>query len=134
MDKATGNTTSGSGSLVHRSGQATLLYLCIDKELLMLLSLLRDIPSVLNTLKEEYDNMMYLAVRKGQIDIVSTSLNNGARANIQGKGKSSNVSFLYIAAERGFENTIQMLLDKGANINAEGGHYGNALQPASTAQ
>ncbi len=26
---------------------------------------------------------------------------------------------------------MRLLLDKGANINAQGGHYGNALQAAS---
>lgn len=30
------------------------------------------------------------------------------------------------------EKLVQMLLDKGANINARGGKYGNALQAASS--
>ena len=32
----------------------------------------------------------------------------------------------------GCEKIVQLLLDKGADINAQGGHYGNALQAAST--
>jgi hypothetical protein len=38
---------------------------------------------------------------------------------------------LYIAAEKGAIVLIRMLLDKGADVNAQGGEYGNALQAAS---
>ncbi|USP80370.1 hypothetical protein yc1106_07644 [Curvularia clavata] len=38
---------------------------------------------------------------------------------------------LYVAAEKGASVLSRMLLDKGANVNAQGGHYGNALQAAS---
>ncbi|THX83522.1 hypothetical protein D6D04_02950, partial [Aureobasidium pullulans] len=40
-------------------------------------------------------------------------------------------SALYWASGLGHERIAQMLLDKGADINAPGGHYGNALQAAS---
>jgi hypothetical protein len=38
---------------------------------------------------------------------------------------------LYVAAERGAGGSARLLLDKGANVNAQGGHYSNALQAAS---
>jgi hypothetical protein len=38
---------------------------------------------------------------------------------------------LYIVAEKGASFMTQMLLDKGADVNAQGGQYGNALQAAS---
>ncbi|KAI4943376.1 hypothetical protein J4E91_009285 [Alternaria rosae] len=38
---------------------------------------------------------------------------------------------LYYAAMLGFSTVTRLLLDKGAEINAQGGHYGNALQAAS---
>ncbi|CAN9191527.1 unnamed protein product [Alternaria alternata] len=38
---------------------------------------------------------------------------------------------LYVAAEKGASVLSRMLLDKGADVNAQGGHYGNALQAAS---
>ncbi len=31
----------------------------------------------------------------------------------------------------GHENIVQLLIEKGANIHAQGGSYGNALQAAS---
>ncbi|KAF2718867.1 hypothetical protein K431DRAFT_123484, partial [Polychaeton citri CBS 116435] len=40
-------------------------------------------------------------------------------------------SSLYYAGLVGLQRVIQMLLDAGADVNAEGGHYGNALQAAS---
>jgi hypothetical protein len=38
---------------------------------------------------------------------------------------------LYVAAEKGASVLTRMLLDKGADVNAQGGHFGNALQAAS---
>ncbi|PSN59252.1 hypothetical protein BS50DRAFT_475913, partial [Corynespora cassiicola Philippines] len=35
------------------------------------------------------------------------------------------------AAANGHVEMAKLLLDKGANVNAEGGEYGNALQEAS---
>ncbi|KAF1830092.1 ankyrin repeat domain-containing protein, partial [Decorospora gaudefroyi] len=46
-------------------------------------------------------------------------------------GGISQVAPLYIVAEKGASLMTQMLLDKGADVNAQGGHYGNALQAAS---
>lgn len=40
-------------------------------------------------------------------------------------------SALYYASYEGFVNTVTYLLDKGADVNAEGGIYGTALQAAS---
>jgi ankyrin repeat protein len=34
-------------------------------------------------------------------------------------------------SDEGYEAVVKMLLDKGADVNAQGGHYGNALQVAS---
>jgi hypothetical protein len=38
---------------------------------------------------------------------------------------------LTIAAENGHDGMARLLLDKGAEVNAQGGHYGNALYAAS---
>ncbi|KAI2484784.1 multiple ankyrin repeats single kh domain protein [Pyrenophora tritici-repentis] len=38
---------------------------------------------------------------------------------------------LYYAALLGFSTITRLLLDKGTNVNAKGGYYGNALQAAS---
>ncbi|KAK5943798.1 hypothetical protein PMZ80_003079 [Knufia obscura] len=35
------------------------------------------------------------------------------------------------ACEFGYEKVVQILLDQGADVNAQGGKYGNALQAAS---
>ncbi|THW63458.1 hypothetical protein D6D19_09648, partial [Aureobasidium pullulans] len=40
-------------------------------------------------------------------------------------------SALYWASELGHEGIVQMLLDKGADVNVQGGYYGNVLQAAS---
>jgi ankyrin repeat protein len=38
---------------------------------------------------------------------------------------------LYYAALLGLSTVTRLLLDKGVNVNAQGGHFGNALQAAS---
>jgi ankyrin repeat protein len=38
---------------------------------------------------------------------------------------------LQAASIEGHEGLVQLLLDKGASVNARGGEYGNALQAAS---
>jgi hypothetical protein len=42
-----------------------------------------------------------------------------------------NLNALQAASERGYEQVVKLLLDKGADVNAQGGRYGNALQAAS---
>ncbi|KAH7385298.1 hypothetical protein DE146DRAFT_666750, partial [Phaeosphaeria sp. MPI-PUGE-AT-0046c] len=48
-----------------------------------------------------------------------------------GKGLKSIATPLYYAALLGLCTVTKLLLDKGADINAQGGEYGNALQAAS---
>jgi ankyrin repeat protein len=51
-------------------------------------------------------------------------------AMVNSKDKDDN-SPLSIAAEQGNQAVMEVLLDKGADVNAQGGYYGNALQSAS---
>jgi ankyrin repeat protein len=44
----------------------------------------------------------------------------------------ADVGLLYIAALNMWQNLAQSLLDKGADVHAQGGYFGNALQAAST--
>ena len=39
---------------------------------------------------------------------------------------------LYFASEQGHEKVVQMLLDRCADVNVQGGQYGNALYVALT--
>ncbi|KAK4119594.1 hypothetical protein N657DRAFT_537577, partial [Parathielavia appendiculata] len=38
---------------------------------------------------------------------------------------------LQAASARGHQEIVKLLLDKGAEVNKQGGYYGNALQAAS---
>jgi ankyrin repeat protein len=53
-----------------------------------------------------------------------------ARANIQATNNDDQAPLL-LAVEKGHEQVVKMLLDEGADVNAQGGEYGNALQAAS---
>jgi hypothetical protein len=39
-------------------------------------------------------------------------------------------AFLQAASFEGHEKVVELLLDRGADVNAQGGYYGNALQAA----
>jgi hypothetical protein len=51
-------------------------------------------------------------------------------ANVQATNKYNEAPLLF-AAENGHRQVAKMLLDKGADVNAQGGDNGNALQAAS---
>jgi ankyrin repeat protein len=52
-------------------------------------------------------------------------------AILLGKKDSYGRTSLYLAAEYGHSGAVKLLLDKGADVNAHGGYYNNALQAAS---
>ena len=53
------------------------------------------------------------------------------KLNRSRKVGSNKYTFLVTAAKEDHDQIVQMLLDKGANINAQSGEYSNALQAAS---
>ncbi|KAF1938914.1 ankyrin, partial [Clathrospora elynae] len=52
------------------------------------------------------------------------------KANIQATNDYYQAPLL-LAVEKGHKQVLKLLLDKGADVNAQGGRYGNALQAAS---
>jgi ankyrin repeat protein len=48
------------------------------------------------------------------------------KANIQA-ANNNNKAPLLLAAENGHKQVVKLLADKGAEVNAQGGRYGNAL-------
>ncbi|KAF2729268.1 HET-domain-containing protein, partial [Polyplosphaeria fusca] len=73
---------------------------------------------------------LWWASKNGCQRAVSSLLVTGS-ATVNSKDKDNKTS-LYIAAETGNDVVVAVLLDKGADVNAQGGRYGNALQAASS--
>ncbi|EMD88006.1 hypothetical protein COCC4DRAFT_51902 [Bipolaris maydis ATCC 48331] len=59
------------------------------------------------------------------------SATEGETALILERRDSEDQTPLYLAAQLGHQKTVKLLLDKGAEVNAQGGEYGNALQAAA---
>ena len=77
---------------------------------------------------------LHLTARFG-LAIVSEALllNQAGETAFMLESRDSNgQTLLYLAAEHGYQRTVKVLLDKGADVNAQGGKYGNALQAASS--
>ncbi|CAG5179642.1 uncharacterized protein ALTATR162_LOCUS9388 [Alternaria atra] len=53
------------------------------------------------------------------------------KANIQATNDDDDEAPLLLAAENGHKQVVKLLVDKGADVNAQGGRYGNALYAAS---
>ncbi|KAF1937515.1 HET-domain-containing protein, partial [Clathrospora elynae] len=73
--------------------------------------------------------IFWSAVELGNEGLVLDLLNSGKfEADLtKPKGESA----LCWAVQNGWETVVKLLLDKGADVNAQGGRYGNALQAAS---
>ncbi|CAN9423003.1 unnamed protein product [Alternaria alternata] len=68
-----------------------------------------------------------VAAKSGNLGMVEMLLGMGANVNaFNATGPS-----LYWASQYGYKEIVGLLIDKGADVNAQGGRYGNALQAAS---
>lgn len=84
----------------------------------------------------ECDNRVFAlqaALLSGNEEIVGLQLKNGANGNAQTRCYQSIYyeSALQAASNMVYKEIMRLLLDHGANVNDEGGPYGNALQVAS---
>ena len=78
---------------------------------------------------------LHLAARFGLAIVLETLLLNqvGETTSTLEKRDSKGQTLLHLAAEHGHHRMVKLLLDKGADVNAQGGEYGNALHAASVA-
>ena len=79
--------------------------------------------------EEGSDSAIYYATLLELPVVVTSLLEGGADVNGQGRGILRNA--LQAALGRGSKEMVQLLLDNGANVNAQCGDFGNALQVAS---
>ena len=68
---------------------------------------------------------LYVALTRGDVDLVEKLLQDGADANVRGP---DGAGLLQVAAVFGVLEALKNLLKAGADPNARGGEYGNALQ------
>ena len=68
---------------------------------------------------------LYVALTRGDVDLVEKLLQCGADANVRGP---DGAGLLQVAAVFGVLEALAILLKAGADPNARGGEYGNALQ------
>ncbi|KIJ96419.1 hypothetical protein K443DRAFT_107302 [Laccaria amethystina LaAM-08-1] len=72
---------------------------------------------------------LYYACQAGLIKVTISLLKNGADVNTWMEGEYGHV--LQVASYEGHEAIAKLLINNGADVNAQGGEYGNALQAAS---
>ncbi|SMR45308.1 unnamed protein product [Zymoseptoria tritici ST99CH_3D1] len=88
----------------------------------------KDICSFRENLKDGYHSWCLLghALRHGTRTIVQLLIDAGVEFYAHSDGWSA----LHDASLAGNHDVVQLLLDKGWQVNAQGGHFGNALQAA----
>jgi ankyrin repeat domain-containing protein 50 len=74
-------------------------------------------------------NNIRLAAFNGHEMVLELLLAN-KKLDLETKDESGQTA-LILGSQFGYEKVVQMLLDQGAEANAQGGHYGNALQAVS---
>ena len=70
--------------------------------------------------------------KAGAIKVIESFLTTSGGQLVIGHYKADYGTTLHAASAGGHNKVVQILLDKGANVNAQEGEYGNALQAAST--
>ena len=65
------------------------------------------------------------------IKIIENVLKFNNQSSVIGRGGKNYGTVLHAASAGGHQGIVQMVLEKGTNVNAQGGEYGNALQAAS---
>lgn len=81
---------------------------------------------------------IYLAAQSPQMPSPTLSISNIVRPQARAfAGQSPVIAHrflieLHTASLGGDEAVVKLLLDRGADVNAQGGYYGNALQAASS--
>ena len=74
-------------------------------------------------------NGIRLAALNGHSSILQRLL-EANRSDLDATDKEGNTA-LILGSEYGFAEVVRVLLNEGADVNAQGGVYGNALQAAS---
>ncbi|KAM0801423.1 ankyrin repeat-containing domain protein [Usnea florida] len=97
-----------------------------DKKELVLQQLSRGID--VNTQRERFGYMLWLASRSGYTEVVRSLLDQGVNVNAWGINVGS---ALQVASNQGHGAIVGLLLDQGADVNMDHGRYGSALQAAS---
>jgi ankyrin repeat protein len=75
-------------------------------------------------------NSLQLAALLGHGQILKAILQSNQYYDIDEPDNTGRTGLIW-ASELGHEKVVQMLMDAGADVNAQGGKYGNALQAAS---
>jgi len=74
--------------------------------------------------------LLHIMAKNGQTAICRLVLGDRMETNINLKNCQSQTA-LYLAAQEGHDEVVRLLLEKGADVNTQGGWSGNALQGAA---
>ena len=80
---------------------------------------------------DDHNTQLINAAAEGKYIEVLCVLQSGADVNGCGRQNDKYGNALQAASAKGFKDIAILLLNRGAQVNADGGRYGNALQAAS---
>src|ERR1043165_8553566 len=92
----------------------------LPKVLLLSLAVLLPLQTATNS-KQELNDQLFEAVRKGDVAAVTAALDRGADVNAKFR---YGTTALFKAAERGHTEVAKVLLDRGADVKVKDTFYG----------
>ena len=92
----------------------------LPKVLLLSLAVLLPLQTATNS-KQELNDQLFEAVRKGDVAAVTAALDHGADVNAKFR---YGTTALFKAAERGYTEVTKLLLDRGADVKVKDTFYG----------
>ncbi|KAJ4857382.1 ankyrin repeats (many copies) domain-containing protein [Trichoderma breve] len=111
-------------------GTALQAAACHSNEGVKTMRILLELGADVNTVSGLFGNALQAACKLGDIDMVSSLLDYGADINAVSGEECGTALQAACASIRwnGSEEIVRLLLERGADVNAEGGKYGTALR------
>ncbi|KAI8778663.1 ankyrin repeat and KH domain-containing protein mask, partial [Biomphalaria glabrata] len=108
------------------NGETSLLMACKMGHL-DVIDLLINANADVNKINQEEETALFIAIKKRRTDILRLLLNEKATANVNYSSRKKGLTALMIASQLGCSSIVNILIDKGADVDKKDMHHKDSL-------